>query len=93
MKYIVLAVSSLLILSCGDNGHKHDHDHDHNHTGHKHTEKKELKDYKTHDPVCGMERESSWTHFSVYNSDTVLFCAEMCKKGFDLNPDKYVAKP
>lgn len=93
MKYILVLASSIVLWSCGNGEHKHDHKNDHNHTGHTHGDKKELKDYKTHDPVCGMERDSTWTHYSVYKTDTVMFCAEMCKKGFDLNPDKYVAQP
>jgi len=88
MKYIYVLLASAALYACGNNDHQHDHN---NTKPVSQTGEKELKDYKTHDPVCGMPREESWTHYSVYNNDTVYFCAEICKKGFDGNPEKYTA--
>lgn len=84
MKYLVFAFAAFGFISC--NSEKKNNEH-------AHTQKNEVKqkiyDYKTHDPVCGMEREAGWEFYSVYNNDTVQFCAEHCKKGFDINPEKY----
>lgn len=44
------------------------------------------------DPVCDMPYEASWTDYTVHAGDTVHFCSETCKKAFEGNPQKYVAK-
>jgi len=44
------------------------------------------------DPVCDMEKESTWTEYTVHNNDTVWFCSETCKTAFNGNPDKYASK-
>lgn len=45
------------------------------------------------DPVCGMEKESSWTEYKVNGSDTTWFCSPHCKETYGKNPEKYAAKP
>lgn len=51
-------------------------------------------DYTDVDPVCGMVRDSTWTDYTLYKSDTVWFCAAPEMKAFIANPEKYlVAKP
>lgn len=44
------------------------------------------------DPVCEMPRDTSWTEFTVYKGDTVMFCSDVCKGVFLKNPAKYEAK-
>lgn len=44
---------------------------------------------KKTDPVCGMEKDNTWTEFSVTNSDTTWFCSPHCKESFDKDPAKY----
>ena len=44
------------------------------------------------DPICEMEKDSSWTDYSVYKGDTVWFCGEGCKQAFDARPEKYMGK-
>lgn len=41
------------------------------------------------DPVCGMAHNPDWELFSLYEEDTVWFCAEFCKETFDNDPEKY----
>ncbi len=41
------------------------------------------------DPVCGMDKDSTWTEFSVAGTDTTWFCSPHCKETFDKNPGKY----
>lgn len=47
---------------------------------------------KVIDPVCGMEKDSTWTDYTVYKGDTVWFCAESEKTAFLANPAKYEAQ-
>lgn len=47
---------------------------------------------KKTDPVCGMEKDNTWTEFSVNNSDTTWFCSPHCKESFDKDPAKYLNK-
>lgn len=42
------------------------------------------------DPICEMERDSTWTDYSVYKQDTIWFCSEGCKKAFEARPEKYI---
>lgn len=42
------------------------------------------------DPICEMEKDASWTDYSVYKGDSVWFCGEGCKKAFEARPEKYV---
>jgi YHS domain-containing protein len=42
------------------------------------------------DPVCGMIKDSTWTDYTVYNNDTVWFCASSEKEAFVANPKKYM---
>lgn len=44
------------------------------------------------DPICEMEKDSTWTEYTVYKNDTVWFCSDVCKGAFLKNPDKYAAK-
>jgi Cu+-exporting ATPase len=45
------------------------------------------------DPVCGMEvDQKSAAAESEYQGQTYYFCSPGCKKAFDKEPQKYVAK-
>jgi Cu+-exporting ATPase len=45
------------------------------------------------DPVCGMDVEpEKAAATSDYKGQTYYFCAEICKKKFDDDPEKYQAK-
>ena len=45
------------------------------------------------DPVCKMEvKESEAVATSEYQGEKYYFCAVVCKKAFDRNPEKYMAK-
>jgi len=45
------------------------------------------------DPVCKMTvDETKAAGSTVYNGMTYYFCALGCKKTFEANPEKYVAK-
>ena len=44
------------------------------------------------DPVCEMEKDSTWTDYSVAKNDTVWFCSTGCKQAFDARPEKYLSK-
>jgi YHS domain-containing protein len=44
------------------------------------------------DPVCEMEKDNTWTDYSVYKSDTVSFCSTGCKQAFDARPTKYISE-
>lgn len=47
----------------------------------------------TKDPVCGMDvDEKSATNKSVYKGQTYYFCSPGCKKSFEKEPQKYLAK-
>lgn len=47
----------------------------------------------TKDPVCNMElTQQSTAASSMYNDKIYGFCSTECKKQFDANPEKYVAK-
>lgn len=35
------------------------------------------------DPTCGMERDASWTEYTVNGTDTTWFCSETCKEVYD----------
>lgn len=41
------------------------------------------------DPVCGMEKDTTWTDYTMYKADTVWFCAAAEKTAFLGNPAKY----
>jgi YHS domain-containing protein len=43
------------------------------------------------DPVCGMEigRMTAIEEF-VYGEKSYYFCAETCRKKFEVDPDKYI---
>jgi P-type Cu+ transporter len=46
------------------------------------------------DPVCHMEVEpATAAGKSEYKGQTIYFCALMCKKKFDENPEKYLKSP
>ncbi len=34
------------------------------------------------DPVCGMEKDNTWTEYSVNGTDTTWFCSPHCKETF-----------
>lgn len=44
------------------------------------------------DPVCGMEKDNTWTEYSVTGTDTTWFCSPHCKETFAKNPEKYNKK-
>ena len=45
------------------------------------------------DPVCKMEvQETKAAATSEYKGKKYYFCAVCCKKAFDQNPEKYLAK-
>jgi YHS domain-containing protein len=44
------------------------------------------------DPVCGMEKDNTWTEYSVTGTDTSWFCSPHCKETFAKNPEKYSKK-
>lgn len=41
------------------------------------------------DPVCGMEKDNTWTDYTIYKGDTVWFCSTPEKDAFLANPAKY----
>ncbi len=44
-------------------------------------------------PVCTMEIDSEKAAAtSVYEGQTIYFCAQGCKMAFDKNPEKYLQK-
>lgn len=97
MKKLLFLVPVVAMVACGNNEtaeNKHE-GHDHS-KAHAETHAANAGDsaisYLTHDPMCKMVREDSWTLYSVYNGDTVKFCADYCKKAFDANPEKYAIK-
>ena len=46
------------------------------------------------DPVCGMDvTPESAAGKSEYKGQTYYFCSPGCKKSFDKDPEKYLAKP
>jgi RND family efflux transporter MFP subunit len=47
---------------------------------------------KMHDPVCGMEVDPAKAVHSEYGGKTYYFCSQNCKRDFDANPAKYLAK-
>lgn len=48
----------------------------------------------TKDPVCGMDVDpKTSTEKSEYQGKTYYFCSGGCKKTFDKEPQKFVAKP
>ena len=46
----------------------------------------------TIDPVCQMKVEESKAATSEYKGKKYYFCAAGCKKAFDQNPEKYLAR-
>ena len=44
------------------------------------------------DPVCGMDKDNTWTEYSVTGTDTTWFCSPHCKETFAKNPEKYSKK-
>ena len=47
---------------------------------------------KMHDPVCGMEVDPAKAMHSEHAGKTYYFCSQNCKRDFDANPGKYLAK-
>jgi len=47
---------------------------------------------KVTDPVCGMEKGSDWTEYTVSGKDTTWFCSPHCKENYAKNPEKYQGK-
>ena len=45
------------------------------------------------DPVCNMECDEKTAAKSEYKGKKYYFCAPGCKKAFDADPEKYLAKP
>lgn len=41
------------------------------------------------DPVCEMEKDDSWTDYTVNGTDTVWFCSHVCKGAYESHPEKY----
>lgn len=44
------------------------------------------------DPVCKMQKDATWTEYSVQGTDTTWFCSEHCKEAFQKDPSKYIDK-
>jgi YHS domain-containing protein len=44
------------------------------------------------DPVCGMPFDTSFHEWAVYKKDTIRFCSPTCKRIYEKNPAKFVAK-
>lgn len=44
------------------------------------------------DPVCNMEKDNTWTEYSVTGTDTTWFCSPRCKETYAKNPEKYNKK-
>jgi YHS domain-containing protein len=45
------------------------------------------------DPVCGMDVDpKTAAHSSQYQGQTYYFCSAGCKKSFEKEPQKYLAK-
>lgn len=45
------------------------------------------------DPVCGMEvDEKKAAATATYKGQTYYFCAQACKRAFEKDPEKYLAK-
>ena len=53
--------------------------------------KNHIVEHVIKDPVCGMEisRKSAREEF-VYQGKTYYFCAEICRKAFQDEPEKYI---
>jgi YHS domain-containing protein len=83
-KYGVLAFAILAFASC-------------NNTTSEQKEEPKTEEHKTEtvaakgpkDPVCEMEKDNTWTEFSVANNDTTWFCSPHCKEAYAANPGKY----
>jgi len=45
------------------------------------------------DPICGMEVDEETAEYkSEYKGKTYYFCAPGCRRAFEENPEKYIAK-
>ena len=83
MKYSALIASALLWASCSSGPATEE------------TKKAEtgapsaIAAAKTTDPVCGMEKDASWTDHVVNGTDTTWFCSAHCKDVYSAAPDKY----
>lgn len=44
------------------------------------------------DPVCGMKVKAGSTRTSTFEKVVYGFCAESCKKKFEMEPTKYLKK-
>lgn len=103
MKKLLLVLPIAFLFSCGDaeqssttdvqtsNNTENHEGHDHSGHDHTHATPEGIVDYKTHDPVCKMERDEKWTITSMHQNDTVKFCSPVCKDKFDKEPAKYLA--
>ncbi len=89
-KYGLVFMSALALtwMACGNNNttdlHDHDHDHDHEHV------QEQAVTGANIDPVCKMEKDDTWTEYSVNATDTIWFCSAHCKETFDKDPGKYL---
>lgn len=96
MKKLFFALPLLFVFACNnaeqtENANQNITD---EHAGHNHAadeSQEQAVSYKTHDPVCKMVREESWTLYSVYQNDTIKFCSELCKEKFDKDPASFVS--
>lgn len=78
--------------------HDHDHDHaGHSHEGHSHSHEDahlhEGAPGATHDPVCDMWVDPAKAPAkSEHAGQTLYFCSPGCKRAFDKEPAKFMAK-
>lgn len=79
-----MVLASLSMISCGNQVQEEPTV---SHSGHHHEATEEYDG--PIDPFCKMPVEDHWELYSIYQSDTVWFCAEKCKEVFDMNPEKY----
>lgn len=98
MKKLLLLLPIAFVFACGNaeqtsNTEVQTQNNEADHAGHDHahTDPNAVVSYKTHDPVCKMDRDEKWSITSVYQNDTVKFCSPVCKDRFDKEPSKYVA--
>lgn len=87
MKYLSLIAVAALMASCAGNTENES----------KETAdmpvSEEIKITKNMDPVCKMERDTSWTDYAVKGTDTTWFCSIHCKDVYSANPEKHATTP
>lgn len=90
-KYSFLAGAMLLFAACGEKANPEDKTKTEV-TSSTTTEQPVSQTGMLKDPVCGMEKDSTWTEHIVNGTDTSWFCSPHCKETFAKNPEKYLKK-